>query len=273
MQICCWWIVNSANSVSTVLTFSKWKEPESKMDEAFILSRAVPSSFIQTAPQKDIQHVLQSVIRTIRFRYGGCDKLSGENTSLRHKASCTNCFAHIHALRLISLFCHAELTIKIWLLLFWPTHNSKSCMVANQWTDTVPWFKNIKRRPVSITKWHKCLLVTDKTNISYRSVQAMYCLYHPFLFPAPFLLDAHPVMNISLSFSPSILGQGDIESNEWALMRIQTQLVGFELYLSDHLPHAHQPALENSYPKLILHSKDLWGRAKTTKPRLAAGLY
>lgn len=40
-------------------------------------------------------------------------------------------------------------------------------------------------------------------------------------------------------------------------MCFQTQLVSFEQYLSDHLLHAHQPALENSYPELILRSKDL----------------
>lgn len=83
-----------------------------------------------------------------------------------------------------------------------------------------------------------------------------YVLLHPSLIPAPFLPDAHPLMNIAPSIS--VLRQGDVDSTEYALMHIQTQLVSFELYSSDHLFYAHQPALENSYPKLILLSRDLW---------------
>lgn len=46
-------------------------------------------------------------------------------------------------------------------------------------------------------KLHSCFLVIDKIIYILQSAEAIYCLYHPFLILAPFLPDAHRVMNIS----------------------------------------------------------------------------
>lgn len=57
--------------------------------------------------------------------------------------------------------------------------------------------------------------------------------------------------------------QGDVERTEYALMCILTQPVSSEPNLSDHLLHAHQPALENSlsrfHPALRASERSGWG--------------
>lgn len=144
---------------------------------------------------------------------------------LHHKASNTNYFAKtlinfaVPCAQTITilLLCLSVFTIKIWWGCRFDQHitPSSTFMVTNQQINMVSWFNNIKTKACKGNKM-KLMINSHRKKIFYKSVEAVYCLSHPFQIPAPFLPDAHPVMNISpsLPLSLSVLRQGDTECTE-----------------------------------------------------------